>query len=150
MGHLNNVPVAYTVKNEAYFHYLPLTPGHFLMGSAYTELKPIDTESTKLTNATRYNRVCSVLELFWNRERYYTIGKDHPGPHGNGWGDWTSGVLRRLQVLRSGNNERSGAAESGRTISKQTSNSKQNEQEGRASSSLQNKKHVLEREYITL
>jgi hypothetical protein len=37
------------------------------MGSAYAELKPIDTESTKLTNATRYNRVCSVLELFWKR-----------------------------------------------------------------------------------
>jgi hypothetical protein len=46
---------------------LPLTPGHFLMGSAYTELQPIDTENTKLTNATRYNRVCSVLELFWKR-----------------------------------------------------------------------------------
>jgi hypothetical protein len=67
MGHLNNVPIAYTVKSEADFHYLPLTPGHFLMGSAYAELQPIDTESTKLTNVTRYNRVCSVLELFWKR-----------------------------------------------------------------------------------
>jgi hypothetical protein len=75
MGHLNNVPIAYTVKSEADFHYLPLTPGHFLMGSAYAELKPIDTESTKLTNATRYKiqqqatryRVCSVLELCWKR-----------------------------------------------------------------------------------
>jgi hypothetical protein len=67
MGHLNNVPIAYTVKSKADFHYLPLTPGHFLMGSAYAELQPIDTENTKLTNATRYNRVCSVLELFWKR-----------------------------------------------------------------------------------
>jgi hypothetical protein len=65
MGHLNNVPIAYTVKSKADFHYLPLTPGHFLMGSAYAELQPIDTENTKLTNATRYNRVCSVLDLFW-------------------------------------------------------------------------------------
>jgi hypothetical protein len=29
MGNLNNVPIAYTVKSEADFHYLPLTPGHF-------------------------------------------------------------------------------------------------------------------------
>jgi hypothetical protein len=64
---ITNVPIAYTVKSEADFHYLPLTPGHFLMGLAYAKLKPIDTESTKLTNATRYNRVCSVLELFWKR-----------------------------------------------------------------------------------
>jgi hypothetical protein len=67
MGHLNNVPIAYIVKSKADFHYLPLTPGHFLMGSDYAELQPIDTENTKLTNATRYNRVCSVLELFWKR-----------------------------------------------------------------------------------
>jgi hypothetical protein len=44
MGHLNNVPIAYTMKSEADFHYLPLTPGHFLMGSAYAELQPIDKE----------------------------------------------------------------------------------------------------------
>jgi hypothetical protein len=67
MGHLNNVPMAYTVKSEADFHYLLLTPGHFLVGSAYAELQPIDTENTKLTNATRYDRVCSVLELFCKR-----------------------------------------------------------------------------------
>jgi hypothetical protein len=67
MGHLNNVPMAYTVKSEVDFNYLPLTLGHFLVGSAYAELQPIDTENTKLTNATRYNRVCSVLELFWKR-----------------------------------------------------------------------------------
>jgi hypothetical protein len=34
MGHLNNVPIAYTLKSKADFHYLPLTPEHFLMGSA--------------------------------------------------------------------------------------------------------------------
>jgi hypothetical protein len=67
MGHLNNVPIAYTVKSEADFHYLPLTLGHFLMGLEFAELQPIDTENTKLTNATRYIRVCSVLELFWKR-----------------------------------------------------------------------------------
>jgi hypothetical protein len=55
------------VKIRADFHYLPLTPGHFLMGSAYAELQPIDTETTKLTNATKYNRVCNVMELFWKR-----------------------------------------------------------------------------------
>jgi hypothetical protein len=37
------------------------------MGSAYAELQPIDTETTKLTDATRYNRVCNVMELFWKR-----------------------------------------------------------------------------------
>jgi hypothetical protein len=42
MGHLNNVPIAYTVKIRADFQYLPLTPGHFLIGSAYAELQPID------------------------------------------------------------------------------------------------------------
>jgi hypothetical protein len=67
MGHLNNVPVACTVGSKADFHYLPLTPGHLLMGLAYAEQQPIDTENTKLTNATRYNRICSVLELFWKR-----------------------------------------------------------------------------------
>jgi hypothetical protein len=67
MGRLNNVPIAYTVKSRADFHYLPLTTGHFVMGSAYAELQPIETENTKLTHATRYNRVCSVLELFWKR-----------------------------------------------------------------------------------
>jgi hypothetical protein len=67
MGRLNNVPIAYTVKSGADFHYLPLTLGHFLMGSAYAELQPIDTENTRLTNVTRYNRVCSVLEPFWER-----------------------------------------------------------------------------------
>jgi hypothetical protein len=67
IGHLNNVPMAYTVKSKVDFNYLPLTLGHFLVGSAYAELQPIDTENTKLTNATRYNRVCSVLELFWKR-----------------------------------------------------------------------------------
>jgi hypothetical protein len=55
------------VKSGADFHYLPLTLGHFLIGSAYAELQPIDTENTKLTNASRYNRVCNVLEPFWKR-----------------------------------------------------------------------------------
>jgi hypothetical protein len=64
MGRLNDVPVAYTVKSGADFHCLPLTLGHFLIGSAYAELQPIDTENAELTNATRYNRVCSVLEPF--------------------------------------------------------------------------------------
>jgi hypothetical protein len=67
MGRLNNVPMAYTVKSEAYFHCLPLNPGRFLVGSTYAELQPVDTENAKLTNATRYDRVCSVLELFWKR-----------------------------------------------------------------------------------
>jgi hypothetical protein len=34
MGHLNNIPIAYTIKSDADFHYQPLTPSHFLMGSA--------------------------------------------------------------------------------------------------------------------
>jgi transposase InsO family protein len=38
MGHLNDVPIAYMVKSDANFHYTPLTPGHFLMGAAYSEL----------------------------------------------------------------------------------------------------------------
>jgi hypothetical protein len=86
MGHLNNVPIAYTVKSEADFHYLPLTPGHFLMGSAYAELQPIDTENTKLTNATRYDRVCSLLELFWKRLVAELI------THLNNWISKTRGV----------------------------------------------------------
>jgi hypothetical protein len=64
MGRLNGVPIAYTVKSGADFHYLPLTLGHFLIGSDYAELQPIDTENTKLTNVTRYNRVCTAS---WSR-----------------------------------------------------------------------------------
>jgi hypothetical protein len=116
MGHLNNVPIAYTVESEADFHYLPLTLGHFLMGSAYAELQPIDKENTKLANATRYNRVCSVLELFWKRERCYTLSTDGTGTDGNGWRNLTDGVFRRIQVLRPSNNEHSGAVKSGRPI----------------------------------
>jgi hypothetical protein len=36
---------AYTVKSKADFHYLPLTPGHFLVGSACAGLQPIETGS---------------------------------------------------------------------------------------------------------
>jgi hypothetical protein len=67
MGRLNNVPIAYTVKSKADLYYLPLAPGHFLMGSAYAELQPLDAENTGLTNATRCNGVCSVLEPFGKR-----------------------------------------------------------------------------------
>jgi hypothetical protein len=51
VGHLNNVPVAFTVKSAVDFHYVPLTPGHFLMGSAYNKLEPIDTDEEKLSKA---------------------------------------------------------------------------------------------------
>jgi hypothetical protein len=117
MGHLNNVPVACTVGSEADFHYLPLTPGHLLMGSAYVEQQPIDTENIKLTNATRYDRVSSVLELFWkSKERYYTLGTDSTGTDGNGWRNSTDSVFRRVHVLRPTNNKHSSAVGSGRPI----------------------------------
>jgi hypothetical protein len=117
MVHLNNVPVACTVGSEADFHYLPLTPGHLLMGSAYAEQQPIDTENTKLTNATRYDRVCSVLELFWkSKQRYYTLGTDSTGTDGNGWRNLTDSVFRRVHVLRPSNNKHSRAVGSGRPI----------------------------------
>jgi hypothetical protein len=67
MGHLNNIPIAYTVKSDADFHYQPLTPSHFLMGSAYNELQPEDVEAGLLSKAIRYNRVCKLLDVFWKR-----------------------------------------------------------------------------------
>jgi hypothetical protein len=67
MGHLNNMPIAYTTKIEVDFHYVPLTPGHFLMGAAYSELQPMDVEVEQLTKALRYNRVCNMLDTFWKR-----------------------------------------------------------------------------------
>jgi hypothetical protein len=57
----------YAAGSRADFHFLPLTLGHFLMGSAYAKLQQIDTENIKLTNVTRYKRICSILELFWER-----------------------------------------------------------------------------------
>jgi hypothetical protein len=65
MGHLNNIPISYTIKSEVDFHYLPLTPGHFLMGTAYTELQPMDGSVKRLTKAVRYNSVCAMLTMFW-------------------------------------------------------------------------------------
>jgi hypothetical protein len=67
MGHFNNMPIAYTTKSEVDFHYVPLTPGHFLMGAADSELQPMDVEVEKLTKALRYNRVCDMLDTFWKR-----------------------------------------------------------------------------------
>jgi hypothetical protein len=67
MGHFNNMPKAYTTKSEVDFHYVPLTPGHFLMGVAYSELQPMDVEVEKLTKTLRYNRVCDMLDTFWKR-----------------------------------------------------------------------------------
>jgi hypothetical protein len=64
MGYLNNIPIAYTVKSDADFHYQPLTPSHFLMGSAYNELQPKDGEAGLLSKAIRYNRVCKLLDVF--------------------------------------------------------------------------------------
>jgi hypothetical protein len=49
MGHLNNIPIAYTVKSDADFHYQPSTPSHFLMGSAYNELQPEDGKAGLLS-----------------------------------------------------------------------------------------------------
>jgi hypothetical protein len=67
MGHLNNTLIAYTTKSEVDFHYVPLTPRHFLMGAADSELQPTDVEVEKLTKALRYNRVCNMLDTFWKR-----------------------------------------------------------------------------------
>jgi hypothetical protein len=67
IGHLNNMSIAYTTKSEVDFHYVPLTPAHFLMGAAYSELQPMDVEVEKLTKALRYNRVCNMLDTFWKR-----------------------------------------------------------------------------------
>jgi hypothetical protein len=67
MVHLNNMPIAYTTKSEVDFHYVPFTPGHFLMGLAYSELQPMDIEVEKLTKALRYNMVCDMLNTFWKR-----------------------------------------------------------------------------------
>jgi hypothetical protein len=53
MGHLNNIPVAYTVKSDADFHNQPLTPSHFFMESAYNELQPKDGEAGLLSKAIR-------------------------------------------------------------------------------------------------
>jgi hypothetical protein len=46
---------------------LPLTPGHFLMGAAYSELQPMAVKVDKLTKDLRYNRVCNMLDTFWKR-----------------------------------------------------------------------------------
>jgi hypothetical protein len=67
MRRLNNIPISYTIKSEVDFHYLPLTPGHFLMGTAYTELQPMDVSVKRLTKAVRYNSVCAMLTTFWKR-----------------------------------------------------------------------------------
>jgi hypothetical protein len=67
MCHLNNMPIAYTTNSEVDFHYVPLTPGHFLMGATYSELQPMDVEVEKLTKALWYNRVFNMLDTFWNR-----------------------------------------------------------------------------------
>jgi hypothetical protein len=40
---------------------------HFLMGTAYSELQPMDVEVEKLTKDLRYNRVCNMLDTFWKR-----------------------------------------------------------------------------------
>jgi hypothetical protein len=40
---------------------------HFLMGTAYSELQPMDVEVEKLTKYLRYNRVCNMLDTFWKR-----------------------------------------------------------------------------------
>jgi hypothetical protein len=66
IGHLSNVPVACAVGSGADFHYLPIAPGHFLVGPTYAELKPIDTENTKINecNETQQSmrRLGAVLE----------------------------------------------------------------------------------------
>jgi hypothetical protein len=67
MGHLNNIPIANTVKSDADSHYQPLTPSHFLMGSAYNELQPEDSKAGLLSKAIIYNRVCKLLDVFWKR-----------------------------------------------------------------------------------
>jgi hypothetical protein len=53
MGHLNNFPISYTIKSEGDFHYILLTPGHFMMGIAYAESQPMDFLFEKLTKAVR-------------------------------------------------------------------------------------------------
>jgi hypothetical protein len=67
IGHLNNIPIAYTVKSDADSHYQPLTPSHFLMGSAYIELQPEDGKAGLLSKAIRYNRVGKLLDVFWKQ-----------------------------------------------------------------------------------
>jgi hypothetical protein len=62
MGHINNVPIAYMIKSETDFHYVPHTPSHFLMGSAYNKLEAIN--KSKISKAAWYNKVCKVLSKF--------------------------------------------------------------------------------------
>jgi hypothetical protein len=67
MGHLNNIPITYTMKSDVDFQYIPLTPSHFLMGGAYNKLQPSDCDVAFLSKAVRYNRVCKILDLFWKQ-----------------------------------------------------------------------------------
>jgi hypothetical protein len=62
MGIINNFPIAYTIRSNMDFHYLPLTPNHFLMGQPYAELQAEDT--TKMTAIKRYKKVQEVLHIF--------------------------------------------------------------------------------------
>jgi hypothetical protein len=64
---LNDVSVDCAAGSGEDFRFSPLALGHFLMGSAYAQLQQIDTGKIKLTNVTRYKRVCSILEHFLRR-----------------------------------------------------------------------------------
>ncbi len=118
------------------FRCLAIAPGHFWVRSTCAELKQIDT---KITNAKSHNRGCSALEPLLN-ERNTTplveIARVHMGRMGEFDDLCASPDLVAFVGQRGG---RSVAGESGKTIGKQTSNSKQNEQERRASSSIKHK-----------
>jgi hypothetical protein len=56
MGHLNNIPIAYTVKSDTDFHYQHLMPSHFLMGSAYnSNRRKSDLEENKYGKTSQQN-----------------------------------------------------------------------------------------------
>jgi hypothetical protein len=83
----------YAAGSGADFRYLPLTLGHFFIGSAYEKLQQIETENIKLTNVTRHKRVCSILELFW--ERLVAALSTHL----DGWVSKTRGVSSTTEAV---------------------------------------------------